>query len=75
MIREYVIRFSRWYNGLHGYKPVFYFLVFCLAFLILLWVSIRFIGFDTKVYTTNVPRHIGQPSGTQFKDSLTLKKN
>lgn len=75
MMRKYIDRFSRWYNDLHGDRPVYLFLAFCLTFLALLWLSIRFISFDTKIYTINVPQHIGKPSGPQFTDSLTQKKH
>jgi hypothetical protein len=75
MIRGYVNRMSRWYNDQHGDRPVYLFLAFCLVFLVSLWLGIRFIRFDTKVYTISIPRHIGKPSGPEFTDSLTLKKH
>jgi len=75
MIREMMNRFSRWFNDLHGDRQVCYYLVFCAAFLVLLWLGIRFIRFDAKVYTISAPQYIGKPSGPQFTDSLTSKKH
>ena len=75
MIRNIIDRFSCWYNDLHGDRQIYYYFAFCFLFLGLLWLSIHYIRFDAKVYTNGLPQHIGQPSGLQFKDSLTLKKH
>ncbi|SDH48575.1 hypothetical protein [Mucilaginibacter gossypii] len=75
MIRNIIDRFSCWYNNLDEARQVYYYFAFCLLFLGLLWLSIHYIGFDTKVYTNSIPQHIGKPSGPQFNDSLTLKKH
>lgn len=71
MLKETIDRFSRWYNGLGGDRPVLYFFVFCLLFLVLLWVAIRYVKFEGKAYESRVPAHIGEPSGplpTEQKD-------
>lgn len=73
MIRQLIDRFSRWFNGLPGHRRVYYYFGFCLCGLLLLWLSIRFIRFDTQLTIGRVPQHIGKPSGPQFTDSLTKK--
>lgn len=75
MIRNLIDRFSCWYNDLNGDRQVYCYFAFCFLFLGLLGLSIHFIRFDAKVYTNGIPQHIGQPSGLQLKDSLTLKKH
>ncbi|MCD8739084.1 hypothetical protein LT679_00595 [Mucilaginibacter roseus] len=73
MIQEMINRFSRWYNDLHGERQVYFFLGFCIVFLGLLWLSIRLIRFDAKIYTISTPQHIGKPSGPAYTDSLNDK--
>ncbi|MBD1362953.1 hypothetical protein IDJ77_03945 [Mucilaginibacter sp. ZT4R22] len=75
MIKNVIDRFSRWFNNLHGGRQVCYYFAFCLLFLLLLWLSIRYIRFDVQMYTGRMPQHIGKPSGPQFSDSLTFKKH
>lgn len=75
MIKQLMDRFSDWYNDLKGDRQVYYYFAFCALFLLLLWLGIRFIGFDAKIYTICAPGHIGKPSGPAFTDSSKLKKH
>ncbi|MBE9663113.1 hypothetical protein [Mucilaginibacter myungsuensis] len=75
MFRNIIDRFSRWFNDLRGDRPVFYFFGFCLVFLALLWLCVRYVRFDGKTYNNRLPGNIGKPSGLLPTDSLTLKKH
>jgi hypothetical protein len=75
MIRGYIHRLNNWFN-IRGKRLQFCLCFgFCIAFLALLAMSLYFSQFDKPVKPITVPRHIGQPSGTPFTDSLTFNKH
>lgn len=74
-MRNLIDRLNYWYNGLHGDKQLLWLVIFCLAFLALTAVSIRYIQFTQSPGRVILPQHIGKPSGPVFTDSLTHKKH
>lgn len=75
MIRSYIYRLNDWFNTRGEWTQTLLYFGFCLVFLCLLALSIRYSHFDAQIKPIPMPQHIGQPSGPQFKDSLTLKKH
>ncbi|MVN91516.1 hypothetical protein [Mucilaginibacter aquatilis] len=73
MMKALIGRFSRWYNGLHQNKQFSLLIGFCVLFLLIIWLSITYIRFDTRVYQSDIPAHIGQSSG-KVTDPSTLNK-
>ena len=75
MLRQIVDRISCWYERQSQDKQFFLFIGFCLVFIILLGLSIRFIPFRASGGNSTLPQHIGRPSGTKYTDSLTHQKH
>ncbi|MBL4675913.1 MAG: hypothetical protein JKY70_06880 [Mucilaginibacter sp.] len=75
MFKDIIDRFSCWFNDLGGDKPVFYFFGFCFVFLLLIWLSVKYVRFDQGMYDSNLPVNIGKPSGLLPRDSITSKKH
>lgn len=75
MIRRHIYRFNDWFNSRGEWTQVILYFGFCIGFLGLLALSICYSHFDEQIKITPVPKHIGKPSGSQFTDSLTLKKH
>lgn len=68
-MKKHIERFNDWFNDQSDQKQAICYAGFCLAFIVLLWLSIRYIHFDAKIYTNPVPQHIGKTI-----DPLTPKK-
>lgn len=73
MIREGIESMTRWYNGKVRAVQMLVLLIFCVAFVLLGWISISYITFDTKAYQQKLPVNIGSPSGKLPQDRSTLK--
>ncbi|QXV64017.1 hypothetical protein INP83_13015 [Mucilaginibacter sp. 21P] len=75
MLKEIIDRFSRWYNSLGGDRPVYYFFAFCFLFLMLLWLGIHYVKFESYDNQNVLPANIGKPSGLPPTEPSTPKKH
>jgi len=74
MIRDLTAQFSNWYNARSKQAKAALLCGFCLAFLLLLGLSIRYGHYDGPNLSNQMPVNIGRPSGHEFRDSLNHQK-
>ena len=74
MIRGKINKITCWYNRKDTVNQMLVLGIFCVAFVLLGWISIRFITFDTRSFQPNVPVNIGCPSGLIPADPVKLNK-
>lgn len=63
MIHKFIRRLNDWYNSSGRRVRLRILAGFCMAFLLLLWLAVGNLHFDTNQFTTSVPVHIGKASG------------
>ena len=74
MIRNLTDRLNCWYNSRAKRQKATLLCGFCLVFLLLLGLSIRYGHYDASHFTNKTPANIGKPSGPEFRDSLKHQK-
>jgi hypothetical protein len=73
MIRKLMDKLSWWYESRNEIVQLGIYAGFIITFLLLLWLSITYIRFDSKAYVSPVPAHIGRASGEVPQDTTTKK--